>query len=245
LNWSASGGATSYNLYRATTSGAEALYQSGLTSTSYTDTGLANGATYYYVVTSVGAGGESARSNEATATTPVPTPAASATFIKGDANTSGNWKGVYGADGFNIITDPSPNNPTMPAYAVLTPSGNSTVQWSAPGVSSTASCLETAAPGSTQRVAGAWYSPTSFSVDLNLTDENMHQVALYLLDWGNTGRAESIVITDANTGKVLDTRTPALFSNGAYRVWNITGHVKITFTRTAGSNCVLSGIFFR
>jgi len=48
LAWTApSGIVTSYSLYRRTT-GSEALYKSGLTSTSYTDTGLPNGRTYHY-----------------------------------------------------------------------------------------------------------------------------------------------------------------------------------------------------
>jgi fibronectin type 3 domain-containing protein len=242
LSWTASTGAITYNIYRATTSGAETLYQTGITTASFTDTGLPNGTTYFYEVTAVNAGGESGKSNEASAT---PTAVvASAVFIKSDSTTAGNWKGVYGADGFNIITDPSANNPTMPAYATVTPSGNSVVQWSAPGASSAAYCLQAAAPGSTQRVAGAWYASSSFSVDLNLTDGLTHQVALYLLDWGKAGRSETVVIADAITGKVLDARTPASFSTGAYRVWNISGHVKITFTKTGGSNCVLSAIFF-
>jgi hypothetical protein len=246
LTWSAVSGAASYDLYRATGNGQETLYKSGITGASYADISVTAGQTYYYEVAAVGSAGQvSAFSNQASATSVTPAPTSSAVFVMADGTTSGNWKGVYGADGFDVITDPSANNPTMPAYATLTPSGNSTVQWSAPGASSAASCLQTAATGSTQRVAGAWYASTSFSVDLNLTDGNSHQVALYLLDWGNTGRAEKIVISDANTGKVLDTRTPALFGSGAYRVWNITGHVKITFSRTAGSNCVLSGIFFR
>ena len=68
LSWTASSGATSYTLYRSTSSGTETAYRTGLTSASLTDTGLTNGAAYFYKVTAVNATGESAKSNEASAT---------------------------------------------------------------------------------------------------------------------------------------------------------------------------------
>jgi len=70
LSWGASSGATSYNLYRATTAGGEGstAYVSGITSTSYSNTGLTNGTTYYYKVAAVNSAGTSAQSTEASAT---------------------------------------------------------------------------------------------------------------------------------------------------------------------------------
>jgi fibronectin type 3 domain-containing protein len=75
LQWNASSGATSYDIYRSTTSGHETLYKSGITTTSYTDTGVTDGTKYYYKVTAVSAGGQSVKSSEVSATpTPTPTP---------------------------------------------------------------------------------------------------------------------------------------------------------------------------
>ena len=70
LSWTASTGATSYNVYRGTTSGGESTtaLATGLTGTTYTDTTVTNGTTYYYKVAAVNAGGTSALSNEASAT---------------------------------------------------------------------------------------------------------------------------------------------------------------------------------
>jgi hypothetical protein len=53
LSWTAGSGATSYNLYRAAESGYEspiAPVVTGITGTSYTNTGLNSGTTYYYQV---------------------------------------------------------------------------------------------------------------------------------------------------------------------------------------------------
>ena len=77
LSWSASTGATSYNVYRGTTAGGESAtaIATGITSTSYTNTGLTNGTAYYYKVAAVNSGGTSAMSGEASAT-----PAAGTSF---------------------------------------------------------------------------------------------------------------------------------------------------------------------
>ena len=61
-------------------------------------------------------------------------------------------------------------------------------------------------PGSTNRVAAVWYSATSFSVDVNLTDGQTHDLELYFTDWDNRGRAEQIQISSPS-GTVLDTET--------------------------------------
>jgi hypothetical protein len=70
LSWTApfnNGGSTitSYNVYRGTASGGETLVKTGVTGTTYTDTGLTDGTTYYYEVTAVNAVGEGTVSNEA------------------------------------------------------------------------------------------------------------------------------------------------------------------------------------
>jgi alpha-L-arabinofuranosidase len=66
LSWNAATGATSYHVKRATTSGGPyTTIASGVTSTSYTNTGLTSGTTYYYVVTALNSAGESPNSNQA------------------------------------------------------------------------------------------------------------------------------------------------------------------------------------
>ena len=237
LAWTASTGATSYNLYRGTTAGGESTTPlvTGLTGTSYTNTGLTNGKTYYYKVVAVNAVGGSLPSNEASAT-PV---AATAAFVKTDTSTQGNWKGVYGADGWNVMGDTSLNNPTYPSYATVAPGSHLAGVWEATSTSPAA--LQVAAAASTARIAGVWYQ-TSWSTQVNVT--GTHQLALYLLDINNDGFAETVTITDSDTGAVLNTQSASSFVNGVYYVWDVSGNVTITFTSTAGHWAVLSGIFF-
>lgn len=71
LTWGAvlaAPGVTAYKLYRSTTAGAETLYQTLGNVTSYNDTGLTNGTTYYYKLSAVNASGEGTLSTEQSGT---------------------------------------------------------------------------------------------------------------------------------------------------------------------------------
>ena len=57
LFWNASAGATNYNLMRSTINGGPYTNVASLVGTSYTDTNVVNGTTYYYVVSAVSAPG--------------------------------------------------------------------------------------------------------------------------------------------------------------------------------------------
>jgi fibronectin type 3 domain-containing protein len=72
LTWSSSTGATSYNVKRSTSSGGPYSQIVAPSSNSYTDAGLTNGTDYYYVVSAVNAAGQSANSNQASATPTAP-----------------------------------------------------------------------------------------------------------------------------------------------------------------------------
>lgn len=73
LAWSASSGATSYHVKRATASGGPYTQVGAPAVTSYVDTSLTNGTTYYYVVSALNSAGESANSTQVSAV-PAPPP---------------------------------------------------------------------------------------------------------------------------------------------------------------------------
>jgi hypothetical protein len=84
LSWTASSGATSYNVKRSTTSGGPYTTVASPTTTSYVNTGLANGTTYYYVVSAVNTSGESPNSSQVSAT---PTGSTSIPYVYSSENT--------------------------------------------------------------------------------------------------------------------------------------------------------------
>jgi hypothetical protein len=67
LTWTLSSGATSYNVERAPSGGSFSII-TNVPGTTYVDTGLTDGTTYYYIVTAVNLGGVSGNSNEIGAT---------------------------------------------------------------------------------------------------------------------------------------------------------------------------------
>jgi hypothetical protein len=76
LNWTASANASTYKAYRASgsvcSSGTFSVMQSGIMTTSWTDTTVTAGSTYSYVVTALNIYGESPHSNCMVATVPTP-----------------------------------------------------------------------------------------------------------------------------------------------------------------------------
>ena len=74
LNWvSSTTPSVTYNVYRSTASGVySSPLASSISSTTYTDSTVQSGQTYYYVVTAVNSGGASGRSNESPAVIPTP-----------------------------------------------------------------------------------------------------------------------------------------------------------------------------
>ena len=162
---------------------------------------------------------------------------ATAAFVKTDSTTQGTWKGVYGADGEVMYSDSA----NYPAYAQVALSGDNTYVWAS---SSTSDVRDLQKASASDRIAPVWYTSSNMSIDVNLTDGNTHQVALYFLDWDNIGRAERVDVLDASSLALLDTRTISGFSNGEYLVWNVKGHVTFRITLTAGLNAVVSGLFF-
>ncbi len=67
LKWNSVSGATNYNLKRGTVSGIYPSVFSGLTATNYANANVTNAVNYFYVVTAVGAGGESTNSLQVSA----------------------------------------------------------------------------------------------------------------------------------------------------------------------------------
>jgi hypothetical protein len=160
---------------------------------------------------------------------------ASASLAGTDTTTQGKWIGTYGTGGYDLFDVGS----GLPAYASVVDQGGTPYAWT----TNTTDPRALELPGGTGRAAAVAFAATSFTIDLNLADGNTHLLALYFLDWDNQGRSEQVQITNAATGAVLDTETVSSFSQGVYLKWNVSGNIRITITRSAGPNAVLSGLF--
>ena len=172
-----------------------------------------------------------------------PAAANTTSFVGSDTTSQGTWKGKYGSDGYNIINYAA----SYPTYASVAAANQSTWTWDTSTANLPALQKTSAA---TDRFCACWYSGTNFIVDMNLTDGNTHQIALYCTDYdayNNWHRAQTIDVLDATTNAVLSTQSMSNMQNGVYMVWNIKGHVRFRLTNTApgvSANAVLSGLFF-
>jgi hypothetical protein len=162
----------------------------------------------------------------------------SAVFLRTDVTTQGNWRGVYGTDGYSVTADAQ----SLPAFATITPTGKADWTWA--GSTSDLRAPLRSGAGSSARIAACWYSDTSFQIDLALNDGLVHQLSLYALDWDSGGRLQTIDFLDPGTGALLDTRTMPAFQGGQHWVYQVRGTVRIRLTRVEGYNAVLSAIFF-
>jgi hypothetical protein len=239
ITWMTDQAASSLVDYGTTASyGSASLLNSALVmSHSVTLSGLTPGVTYDYDVVSANAGSLSSTSTNFTFSTPSGSTTSSAAYQGLDTTTQGTWTGHYGTNGYLMANDG--NN--LPSFAPTSLTGDAV--WTFASITNDPRAPQISS-GSSQRIAAVFYSTGgSFNINANLTDGKSHRIALYLLDWDTTTRAETITIMDAASHAVLDTEAFASFQNGKYAIWSITGSVVIQVTDTAGINAVVSGIF--
>jgi len=118
LSWSASSGATGYYVKRSTITGAETQIAS-VTATTYADTSVTNGTTYYYVVAAYNYYGASANSNEASTTPSAPASGAPTGLIgsAGNAQVALAWSASAGATSYNVKRSTTSGSETQLASA--------------------------------------------------------------------------------------------------------------------------------
>jgi cellulose 1,4-beta-cellobiosidase len=115
LTWTAVSGANSYNVKRSTTPGGPYAVIANASGTTYTNTGLKNGTTYYYVVSAVEGPEQSANSNEVSAT-PLLLPPTNLTATAGNLQVKLQWDAVPGVAGYKVKRSTTAGGP----YTTLT-----------------------------------------------------------------------------------------------------------------------------
>jgi hypothetical protein len=180
LTWTASSGATSYNVKRATTAGGPYTQLASSSSAGYADSSVTNGTAYYYVVSALNAGGESANSAQASAT---PAAAASApaaptnlTATSGNAQISLTWSASSGATSYHVkraTVNGGPYTqiaaPTSTSYLDTALSNGTTYYYVVSAVNAvgeSANSAQASAAPSSPISFGTWIDVTPSNVDL-------------------------------------------------------------------------------
>src|SRR6185312_9935994 len=104
LAWAASADAAGYRVKRGTSSGGPYTTVASPTTSSYTDTGLTNGTTYYYVVSAVNTAGESPNSGQVSATPQLGVPGTPTNVVAtaGNGQVGLSWSASSGATSYNV-----------------------------------------------------------------------------------------------------------------------------------------------
>lgn len=188
-----------------------------------------------------------------------------------DDKTQGLWLGTYGSDGFRIFADRGAET-SDPSYAAVTVTGATyftttdggqdmdggggrihvsdyrALQHSPDGPECVDTGCYSAAFDNTEMIISSAYSATSFTIDIEPTDADPHQVAFYMTDWNLDGRTTQIDMKDADTSMVLDSQTTTDVRFGQYFIWTFTGHITVEFSAqdaVYGTDyAVASGMFF-
>ncbi len=184
LTWTASSGATSYNVKRATTSGGPYTQLAAPTTASYTDTTVTNGTTYYYVVSALNSAGESANSAQVSAlpaaVTAIPAAPTGVAATAGNAQVSLTWTASSGATSYHVkraTTSGGPYSqvgaPTAANFNDTTVTNGTTYYYVVSAVNSAGesanSAQVTALPSAPPTNFGVWTNVTPSGVDLTDT----------------------------------------------------------------------------
>ncbi|HVT98977.1 MAG TPA: hypothetical protein VHE33_15835, partial [Acidobacteriaceae bacterium] len=174
-------------------------------------------------------------------------PVVSAAFAKSDTKSQGTWPGVYGADGYTIAGDQTKNPSYVTPSIYAASSGPPQTPFVQAASTSEVRALEKSSKPA-DHIAGTWYADArggsdSLLIDLPFSDTAVHQVAIYCLDWDNSGIVQTVDVLDPS-GFVLDTQKLSSFGNGIWLVWKMMGHVHIRIRNSAGDNGTVSGVFF-
>lgn len=214
--------------------GAATTGSNGVWTLSVNSTGLATRSYTYYAVATDSAGLNSAPVS--TGVTVQAAPANSATYVRTDSTTLGNWKGAYGSQGEYVAGD----SYTAPSYASITSNGYTYV-WN----SSSTSGQDLQRAASTGRIGSMLYASRQLQVGVNVTDGHTHQVAFYIPAWNTwTAQYESVAAYDTTSGALLSSQTVNTGTGGKYVVFNVSGNVTFTFApASSGYYGVIGGLF--
>jgi titin len=251
LSWTPVAGASSYDLYRTTNKGWAVLVDSNITATSFVDTGLVNGATYYYAVSAVNGGITFYKTAEVSATpgtqyADVPT---NLTASTANDQVDLSWTVPSGAVSYNVYRGTVPSGESTTPIATGVTGTGSAVTYNDTSVTSgtyyyyQVAAVNTAGTSGYSNEAGAVAGGTSPTIESAasatpspVVGTTVHLSALgadnggashLTYTWATTGTPPGSVTYSANGTNAAQNTTATLTAVGTYTF-------QVTITDAAG-----------
>ncbi|WP_162842542.1 alpha-L-rhamnosidase C-terminal domain-containing protein [Mucilaginibacter pineti] len=169
--------------------------------------------------------------------------------FKQDSLTAGKWRDKYGREGFTLFNSVESGKTLqkLPAYVSSVVLRNEAkVHTNLPGddrvLTDTMGFVGGFGAAVTQDPIPLLETMT---MDIQVKDDKVHQLALYFLDWDKSGRRSELEIFDAKTLKLLaPVQMVKQYQAGKYLVFNYSGSIRIRINQVRGPNAALSGVFF-
>ena len=177
-----------------------------------------------------------------------------AQFVGTDTVTGGNWGGKYGQDGYVLCNYNSggTDKQSLPAwvksveyYRAFPKSGIPDPTVWATGVSDKRAPAPDPGNGFPRNAACYSNSDQTMSVTIGIDGTKSYQIALYFVDWENSGSRMAVEMMDAATlNLIAPVKIVRNHSGGTYLVFSYKKSVKFRIDKVRGGNISLSGIFF-
>jgi subtilisin family serine protease len=158
-------------------------------------------------------------------------------YVSTDTVRQGSWSNFYGSNGAYVVGEST----SFPSFVTVNQTGGSPVILD--DTTKNLAGLElTTDP--TQRISAYEAAASTESINMNFTDGQAHQVALYIADLDNKKRVETVELIDNVSGDVLNAQTISKFKNGEYLLYDLRGNVSLKLVNDSGPGVVYSGLFF-
>lgn len=157
---------------------------------------------------------------------------------------NGTWNGSYGQAGCVVVGSiwAGYAYSSLPSWcASVVPAGQSNYTWA----TTTPQLRAVQKPDNlSDRIAACWYNTTPFTITVDITDNKLHYVSMYFLDW-DSARVQTIEAKRFSDGVVLESTTISNFNTtGKWLTWQLSSKTVFTITLGSGANAVVSGVFF-
>jgi hypothetical protein len=178
-------------------------------------------------------------------------------FIETDDKTGGAWEQKYGADGYIFSNTNGPQGVVvagadavkkndvakLPNYIedYILSSGIGGFVWLTGDVKPKVIAMPDG-----KKNAACWYTGSDATVDLPLKRSTTYTLAVYMDDWENGGRKQSLTLKDLKTGEELASENFEQYGViGKYGVFQVDRSVQLVIHFIASyANGVVSGVFF-